>query len=237
MPVAAPIAAKALEIKSTSNLLQSHAHILLYGKTKAGKTSTAVTMDTPDKVRIISTQPEEQLAHLSKMGISYVTVGNYNELNDALRNPRHLFPGDWTTLVLDDFTEAVEFSRAYHDGETKDGRQTYKAVGADVRQWLKRLLDGDYNFIATAFERSLQDETTPLVWTCPDLPPSTMSLVAAKFSFIFYVTPQHTLRTRSDQSQRILAGNRWPVAKASTLQDIEKPDLAALWKRYKESLV
>ena len=226
----------ALIVKTTSELQQSHAHILLYGKTKAGKTSTAVTMDSPDKVRIISTQPEEQLAHLSKMGIQYVTVGNYNELNDALRNPRALFPGTWSTLVLDDLTEAVEFSRAYHDGETKDGRQVYKAVGADVRVWLKKLLDGDYNFIATTFERSLQDETSPLIWTCPDLPPSTMSLVASKFSFIFYVTPQHELRTRPDMSLRIMAGNRWPIAKAAGLKDIEKPDLAALWKRYKESL-
>jgi hypothetical protein len=229
-------AAKPMNVKTTGGLVQSHAHILLYGKTKVGKTSTAVTMDTPENVRIISTQPEEQLAHLSKFNIPYVCVSNYEELSNALRDPRKLFPGEWTTLVLDDLTEAVEFSRAYHDGETKDGRQTYKAVGADVRIWLKKLMEADFNLVTTAFERSLQDETSPLIWTCPDLPPSTMSLVTAKFSFIFYVTPEHKLLTRPDMSRRILAGNRWPTAKAKTLADQEQPDLAAIWRRYREAM-
>lgn len=226
-----------LEVRNTSGLAQGHAHILLYGKTKAGKTTTAVTMEQdPTQCRIISTQPEEQLAHLAKLNVPYVTVHNYEELNEALRNPRQLFPGTWSTLIVDDLTEGVEFARQYHDGETKDGRQTYKAVGADVRRWLKGLLEGDYNLVATAFERQLQDETNPMMWVGPDLPPSTAGLVTSKFSFILYLTSDRKLLTKADQSARIIAGTRFPKDKLAMLKDKEEPNLCQLWQKYQQAI-
>ena len=51
-----------LAIKNTSELDQAHAHILLFGETKSGKTTCATSIVEPELIRVVSTQPEEHLS-------------------------------------------------------------------------------------------------------------------------------------------------------------------------------
>ena len=226
-----------LAIKNTSELDQAHAHILLFGETKSGKTTCATSIVEPSLIRVVSTQPEEQLAHLKKLGIDYVRVRNAREVDHVLDAPRQFFSGEWNTLVIDDYTELINFYETHFRNEIKDGRQVYKAIKDHARNSLEALLEGDYHLIVTALERSLEDDFKQ-AWIKPDLPPSTMSLITSKFSFIFYClgSPNFKLRTRRDTSRRIFAGNRLAKDKVSTFADEETSDLKVLWAKYRESL-
>jgi len=213
-----------LTIKNTSELDQAHAHILLFGETKSGKTTCATSITDPNLIRVVSTQPEEQLAHLKKLGIDYVRVHNKRELDHVLDAPRQFFPGEWTTLVLDDYTEVINFYERHFSEEIRDGRQVYKAIKNHARDQLESLLEGDYHLIVTALERSLE--------------PSTMSLITSKFSFIFYClgSPNFKLRTRRDTSRRIFAGNRLPKDKVNAFADEETSDLNQLWSKFQQAI-
>lgn len=230
-----------LEVRDTGELQSAHAHILLYGKTKAGKTTTAVSLEPdPSRVRIISTQPEEQLAHLKKLGIKYVCVKNAEQLRAAVRDPRALFPGEWSTLIMDDMTEGTRFlSENIEDigdfkGEGK--KQVYKILGQEVREMLRDLMARDFNLVWTFFERELMDATSPIAWIGPDLPPSASGIVMAKFSWIFYVQPNYKLLTRKDESRRIIAGNRMPLDKLNALPVECEPNLRKIWDTYKSAI-
>lgn len=226
-----------LTIKNTRELDQAHAHILLFGETKSGKTTCATSIVEPDLIRVVSTQPEEQLAHLKKLGIDYVRVHDKRELDHVLDAPRQFFPGEWSTLVLDDYTEVINFYERHFSEEIRDGRQVYKAIKNHARDQLESLLEGDYHLIVTALERSLEDDFK-LPWIKPDLPPSTMSLITSKFSFIFYClgSPNFKLRTRRDNSRRIFAGNRLPKANVGAFADEETSDLKQLWSKFQAAI-
>lgn len=226
-----------LAIKNTSQLDQAHAHILLFGETKSGKTTCATSIEEPSRIRVVSTQPEEQLAHLKKLGIDYVRVRTAREVDHVLDAPRQFFPGEWSTLVIDDYTELINFYETRFRSEIKDGRQVYKAIKDHARNSLEALLEGDYHLIVTALERSLEDDFK-LPWIKPDLPPSTMSLITSKFSFIFYClgSPDFKLRTRRDTSRRIFAGNRLPKAAIGAFKDEETSDLKQLWSKYQQAI-
>lgn len=221
-----------LDIRNTRNLDAAHAHILLFGKTKAGKTSTSVTLESdPTRNAIISTQPEEQLAHLKRLNIPYVAVTNSIELDAALANPASLFPS-MSTLIVDDFTEGVEFKRSQFDRELKDGRAVYKAVSGWASETLRRLLAGNFNLIMTCFERSLTDEASSVAWIGPDLPPSTAETVMSKFDFILYIDKEYKLLTRRDNTRRIIAGTRANAA----FKELEEANLAKLWAKYQVAI-
>ncbi len=226
-----------LTIKNTRELDQAHAHILLFGETKSGKTTCATSIVEPSLIRVVSTQPEEQLAHLKKLGIDYVRVRTAREIDHVLDAPRQFFPGEWSTLVIDDYTELINFYETRFRNEIKDGRQVYKAIKDHARNSLEALLEGDYHLIVTALERSLDDDFK-LPWIKPDLPPSTMSLITSKFSFIFYClgSPNFKLRTRRDVSRRIFAGNRLPKAAIGAFKDEETSDLQQLWAKYQQAI-
>ncbi len=226
--------ARKLQIKNTSDLDQAHAHILVYGPTKSGKTTTAVSLGTPEMTRIVSTQPEEQLAHLKSKGIPYVRVRSGTELDEVLMDPRGTFTGEWDTLVIDDLTEAVDYYVEHFDNVSKDSRQVYKHAKRHLRDRLEYLLEGDYNLIGTALDRQLEDDFK-MMWITPDLPPSIMGLVTAKFSFICYLH-NHKLITKRDMSRRILAGNRLPKDKVDAFKAEEAPELDKLWKKFQDTL-
>ena len=63
-----------LTLHNTNTLAQAHAHALIFGGTKVGKTTTAVSICDPKDVVIVTTQPEEQLAHLKKLKIGRAHV-------------------------------------------------------------------------------------------------------------------------------------------------------------------
>ena len=226
-----------LAIKNTRELDQAHAHILLFGETKSGKTTCATSIVEPELIRVVSTQPEEQLAHLKKLGIDYVRVRTAREIDHVLDAPRQFFPGEWSTLVIDDYTELINFYETRFRNEIKDGRQVYKAIKDHARNSLEALLEGDYHLIVTALERSLDDDFK-MPWIKPDLPPSTMSLITSKFSFIFYClgSPNFKLLTRRDTSRRIFAGNRLPKAAIGAFKDEETSDLKQLWAKYQVAI-
>ena len=226
-----------LAIKNTRELDQAHAHILLFGETKSGKTTCATSIVEPELIRVVSTQPEEQLAHLKKLGIDYVRVRTAREIDHVLDAPRQFFPGAWSTLVIDDYTELINFYETRFRNEIKDGRQVYKAIKDHARNSLEALLEGDYHLIVTALERSLEDDFK-MPWIKPDLPPSTMSLITSKFSFIFYClgSPDFKLRTCRDTSRRIFAGNRLPKAAIGAFKDEETSDLKQLWAKYQVAI-
>ena len=224
-----------LTLKRTTDLDQAHAHILLFGATKVGKTTTAVSIVKPSEVAIVTTQPEEQLAHLRKLDIPYVRARNADQLDQVLDNPRGVFGPDFKALVVDDMTEAADFYVRKFEGSSKDARQVYKAMQQHLRGKLESLLEGDYHLVCTALERTLSDEFN-VSWIQPDMPPSAANLVTAKFSFIFYVTADHKLVTRRDPGRRILAGNRLPKDKVDTFKLDEEADLARLWERFSAAI-
>lgn len=223
------VEAPKLLVKRTSNLEQSHAHILVYGPTKAGKTTTATSLSV--NTAIISTQPEEQLAHLRSLDLPYVRVRNARDWDSVIRDPRAVFGSNFDTLVIDDLTEAVEFLVEKFEATVKDGRQVYKAAGRALREQLEQLLEGDYNLVATALERNLED-AFKVTWVTPNLPPSVMGLATSKFSFLFCLLINHKLLTRYDPNRRILAGNRLPLNKIGAFALEEEPNLANLWKKF-----
>lgn len=235
LPSAATYQAKPLTVRNTSGLEARRAHILLYGKTKSGKTTTAVSLEeNPTHNAIISTQPEEQLAHLRSKEIPYVVVQNFSELSYALTNYTSLFP-NMKTLIIDDFTTAVAFKLADAGTKISDGRQQYGDVLAWVEKIVPELLYSPFNVILTAFERELKEDGSPLQLIGPDFPPSTAGTVMAKMDFILRLD-KFKLLTKRDDTKRILAGNRWPLSKVSSLKDEVEPNLRTLWTAYQAAL-
>ena len=204
-------------------------------KDEVTQTTTAVSIVPPHEVAIVTTQPEEQLAHLRSLNIPYVRAANADQLDQVLDNPRGVFGATFKALVVDDLTEAVDFYVKHFEVTVKDGRQVYKAVQNHLRSKLESLLEGDFHLVATALERTLSDEFN-VSWIQPDLPPSAANLVTAKFSFIFYVTADHKLVTRRDISRRIMAGSRIPKDKLSLLKLEEEPDLGVLWAKFQKAI-
>lgn len=226
LPTASP--ATPLKARNTSGLEAHKAHILLYGKTKSGKTTTAISLEEdPKHNAIISTQPEEQLAHLRGKEIPYVIAQNFGELNYALGNIPSLFPNA-KTVIIDDFTTAVEYKRLDAEKSINDGRQIYGEVMKWADKTMPELLFSPYNIILTAFERELKEDGNPLQLIGPDFPPSTAGSIMAKMDFILRLD-KFKMLTKRDDTKRILAGNRWPVGKVSQLQSEVEPDLRKLW--------
>ncbi len=225
-----------VSVKNTSDLHMGQAHVLIFGPTKAGKTTTTTTLVPPDKLRIISAQPEEQLASIKKKNIIYSCVENAAQLDAILLKPRSHFPGDWTALSLDDMSEMIEFYVEKYEATTTDGRQVYKKAGRHLRDRLKPLLTADFHVIGTAGERDFEDKDTGIAWRKPNLPPSMMDLVTTKFSFLFYLGDNHKLITKRDPSARIMAGNRLPLDRVNDFQKAEDPNLGALWSKFQKAI-
>lgn len=226
--------AAALQVQRTASLSNAYAHILLYGRTKAGKTSTAVTLEK-DQSRnaIICTQPKEQLAHLGP-DVSFLAVDNFKQLDEALRNIPKLFP-EAGTVIVDDFTTAVEFARRNAELTTADGRQAYGKAAEWTSDILRTILAQPYNLILTAFERKADEETNSTEYIRPDFPRGAGSEVTAKMDFIIRVDG-YKLTTKEDKTARVLAACRWPVAKLNLLPDKCEPNLGKLWATYLEAL-
>jgi len=210
-----------------------YAHFLIYGKTKAGKTTCANTLESdPARNAIISTQPPEQLAHISQK-TPYVVTPTYEDLKYALEHVEQLFP-NVGTLIIDDFSEACALMRATVNGSDNK----YKPYG-DGAIWagtvLRSLLHKPFNLVLTAFERQDSDGTSAesTQWVCPDFPNATAAAINAKMDFIMR-TSDYKLRVKEDKARRVMAGNRWPVAKLSLLKDEVEPNLAKLWASYLE---
>lgn len=212
-----------------------YAHFLIYGKTKAGKTTTANSLESdPSKNAIISTQPAEQLAHVDKK-TPYVIVDNYEKLQYAIDNAQTLFP-NLGTLIIDDFSEACAFKRATVDGSSNNFKPY--GEGADwASKTLRLLLNKPFNLVLTAFERQDSDGTSAesIQWICPDFPNATAAAINAKMDFICRING-FKLRVKPDDARRIMAGNRWPLAKIAQLKDEHEPNLAKLWALYQEAL-
>jgi len=225
-----------VEVKNTRDLHLAQAHILIFGPTKCGKTTTTTTLVPPDKLRVISSQPEEQLASIKKKNIIYSCVEKASELDSILLDPHAHFPGDWTALSLDDMTEMIEFYVEKFESTASDARQVYKKAGRHLRDKLKPLLTADFHLIGTAGERDFEDAETKISWRKPNLPPSMMDLVTTKFSFLFYLNDAHKLVTRRDPSSRIMAGNRLPLENVGAFEKVEDPNLGTLWDKFQKSI-
>jgi hypothetical protein len=222
-----------LTVKSTRELSSSQFHVLIYGKTKSGKTTTSVTLEKdPKHNAIICTQPEAQLSHLGALGIPYVVVRSAVDLEDALRDPRALFP-DMRTLIIDDMTEAAEMKRLSLD--QNDQRKGYKDTATWVGERLKFLLSQPFNLVITAFERMSQGETSLVPSIAPDFPAGVGFEVTSKMDFILRME-DYKLRIKPSEAKRIEAGNRWPKSKVGQLSEHVEPDLAKLWASFQEAI-
>ena len=236
-----------LQVKSTGGLTGGYAHILIYGKTKAGKTSTAVTLEfstnaagevidgDPTRNAIISTQPEEQLKHLQKYDIPYVVCNNVQMLDEAIKNAEMIFP-KMKTLIIDDFSEGCGQKRnSVSDATSK--WEPFKEGATWAGDTLSALLNKPFNLVLTAFERQDSDGTSAEAtqWICPDFPNATAAAIKAKMDFILRIS-DYKLRTKPDEQRRVMAGNRWPKAKLAQLKDVVEPDLRKLWNQYQEAL-
>lgn len=227
---------KPVPVKNTADLHLAHAHMLIFGPTKSGKTTTTTTLVPPEKLRVISTQPEEQLAGLRKLKVDYSRVHNAAELDSIILNPRSHFGADFAAVSLDDVSEMVTFYVSKFEKKSSDGRQVYKFAGQHLNERLEYLLEGDYHLMGTGGERDFEDKDTLITWRKPNLPPSMMDLVTTKFSFLFYLGDNHKLVTRRDPSRRIMAGNRLPFDKVDAFKLEEEPNLGILWSKFQKAI-
>ncbi len=219
------------------------AHILIYGRTKGGKTTAANSLEAdplknweghPEQNAIISTQPADQLSHLSPK-TPYVVAADFEQLKYAIDNVTTLFPL-MKTLIIDDFSEACALHRATIDGGDNKYKP-YQEGAVWAGKVLRKLLHQPFNLILTAFERQDSDGTgaESIQWICPDFPNATAAAINAKMDFICRIS-DFKLRVKEDKTRRIMAGNRWPLSKVSSLKDEVEPNLAKLWALYQDAL-
>lgn len=247
--------------KNTKSITSPWLRALIYGETNARKTTTAALFDTPENVRIILNRGEDQLIPLRNLGYEYVHCDTMQKLKHAMMYPETLWP-DWAklpnrTLVIDDLSKSKEMMLDDHEfnerGTKNNNMIVHREAKADMAELMKSLFNKPMHIIAIAFAKIYENSLTHEENVAPDLPPGILQMVTADFSFCFYIQKSSWMFVTNDKRETyrdvdekmvmqnftrvIMAKNKIPKDQVGkgVINDLEKMDLADIWKRIQGS--
>lgn len=215
-----------MEIKKTNSKENLRISALIYGKSGAGKTTLASTLE--GKTLIISA--ESGLLSLQDFDIDFVTVTNMNELHEILIK---LESGmDYKNVFVDSITEigqllVTELQKKYPD--RKDSFPLWGDYSAIIRKIIKRFRDlSPYDVFITALDKVETDELNNR-FVIPDLNGKVASQLVQFFDEVLYVTNKDGKRT-------ILTGGHEKITakdRSGKLNQFEELNLQTITRKIK----